>query len=475
MKNLKRLSEENIVHLLEIDDVCRNKYLKKFVKIICNNGYNQVFALDGAWGSGKTTFVKKLELLINFYSFYENGEKIPNNNYISKNTELTEESVQKLDAISKNANYKQIKEMVKNTNLNAIYFNAWEHDDEIDPIISIIYEIVNKFDLLDSTKIIGTGNFIENLKSLISLLTLGSINIGTLIKETDIATSVRLKNDIKNALAETLNDIINENCQKLVIFIDELDRCKPDYAINLLERINHYINDDRVVIVLSTNIKELIHTISTKYGNEFSSEKYLDKFIDERLFLPEIPLDYYLETFDSKIQVSDRNWLSIIVTHFIKKYSLEMREINRYMGCMRHFEKYITEVRPFDEHMKIFYNIFIPYIVGLYITSPIKYEIFRKGNGYNEFKEFVSSNQSIVKLCKRSFYGNEQDTEDTKMFNDLENYYNLIFKEQNTLASIKIHNYPIYKDSFKHFDDKISLLGDIAEFQEEKLLTTTEK
>lgn len=466
MENLKQLKEEDIVKLLEIDDVCRNKYLNKFVNIICNNGNNQVFSLDGAWGSGKTTFVKKLELLINFYSFYENGEKISSNNYISKNTELSEESVKKLETISKNENYKQIKTMVRNTNLNAIYFNAWEHDDETDPIISIIYEIINEFDLLDSTKRIGTGNFIENLKSFVSLATLGSLNLGTLLEETDIATSVRLKQKIKEALSETLNDIINENCQKLVIFIDELDRCNPDYAINLLERINHYINDERAIIVISTNIKELIHTISTKYGNDFSAEKYLDKFIDERLFLPEIPLDYYLRTFDSKIQMGDSNWLSIVVTQFIKKHNLEMREINRYMGCIRHFEKNITNIVPFDNHMKIIYNVIIPYIVGLYTTSYIQYDSFKNGKGFDDFKEFINSSNSIVRLCKICFYGEAHNIEDEKMYTDLKKYYNLIFSEKETPANIKIDNYIVYKSEFKQLQNNISLLGDIAEFQQ---------
>jgi len=382
---------------------------------------------------------------------------------------LSEDSIKKLETISKSENYMQIKEMLKEANLNAIYFNAWEHDDESDPIISIIYEIVNKFDLLDSTKRIGTGSFVENLKSLVSLLTLGSVNIGTLIEETDIAKSVRLKDEIKKALSETLNDIIHENCDKLVIFIDELDRCKPDYAINLLERIHHYINDERVVIVLSTNIKELTHTIGIMYGNDFSSEKYLDKFIDERLFLPAIPLDYYLRTFDSKIQVGDSNWLSIIVTHFIEKQKLEMREIVRYMGCMRHFEKYIIESQPFDYHLRIVNNLFIPYIVGLYTTMPTKYTEFKSGNGYDGLKNFIMSNKSIIRLCKRCFYSNDA-IDDESMFFDLKRYYNLIFNEKDTIASIKIDDYEVYKASFKDLDDNISLLGDIAEFQEENLL-----
>lgn len=471
MKKLRELKEKDIVELIELDDICRNKYLNKFVKIICSNGNNHVFSLDGAWGSGKTTFIKKLELLINYYSFYEDGKKISNNNYINKELELSEESIKKLESVSKNKSYEQIKKMVKENNLNAIYFNAWEHDDEEDPIISIIFEIVNRFGLLDSTKTIGCGNFVSNLNSLVSLLSFGKINFNNVsdtIKTYDIATHVRLKDKIKTALADTLDDIINENCNKLIIFIDELDRCRPDYAINLLERIKHYINDDRVIIVLTTNIKELIHTISTKYGNDFSSEKYLDKFIDERLFLPEVPLKYYLDTFDTMIQDGDSRWISIVVTHFIKKYKLEMREINRYMGCMGHFEKYINESIPFDNHMKIINFVFIPYAVGLNTTSPTSFTIFRSGNGYKQLQEFIRSNDSIIKLCKISFYGTYNEVDNEKMFNDLEKYYNLIFVEKNSTASIKIENYSVYKNSFDSFESNISLLGDIAEFQEVK-------
>lgn len=466
MKNLKKLQEKDIVHLIEIDDICRNKYLSRFVKIICNNGYNQVFSLDGEWGSGKTTFIKKLELLINYYSFYENGKKISNNNYINKDLELSEESINVLEKISKNEIYKTIKEMVQAHSVNAIYFNAWEHDDEDDPIISIIFEIVDRFDLLDSTKTIGSGNFTNNLKSFVSLVTLGKINLGNLIEEYDLSTNVRLKNKIKSALSDTLNDIITENCNKLVIFIDELDRCKPDYAIKLLERLNHYIDDDRVVIVLSTNVKELIYTISTKYGNQFSAEKYLDKFIDERLFLPKISLDNYLRTFATNILNGNSQWFSIVITHFIKNFNLEMREINRYIGCIGHFEKYINSNITFDKHFQIVNFIFIPYAVGLNITLPTSFNEFKKGKGYNKFKEFVKSNKDIIKICKISFYGNGNITEDEKMFNDLEEYYNLIFVEKDDYAWVKIDNYTVYKNSFKNFESDISLLGDIATFQE---------
>ena len=466
MKNLKVLKEEDIIHLIENDDINRNKYLSKFIKIICNNGYNTVFSLDGAWGSGKTVFIKKIEMLINYYSFYEAGQKVLSNNYINKKSELSEESIKILEKISENENYKQIKDLVRLNNLNAIYFNAWEHDDEADPIVSIIFEIVNKFDLLDSTKTIGSGNFASNLKSLVTLLSLGKIDLGALVKDYDIATNIRLKNEIKTALADTINDIINENCNKLIIFIDELDRCKPDFAINLLERLNHYICDDRVIIVLSTNIKELLHAINTKYGNNFSSEKYLDKFIDERLFLPSISLEHYLGTFNTMIQNENSNWTSIIVTHFIKTFGLEMREINRYIECMGHFEKYINECIPFYKYLEIINFIFIPYAVGLNTNSPTKFAIFKSGNGYNQLKEFIKSNKLIIKICKLIFYGDDNEFDDDKMFKDLENYYNLIFIEKEKNANIKVSNYIIYKDSLENFENNISLLGDIAEFYE---------
>ena len=241
--------------MIEIDDIFRNIYLYKFVKILCNNGTNQVFSLDGAWGSGKTTFIKKLEILINYYSFYDEGEQTINSNYINKNFILSEESISILEKFAKTEPYNFIKELVRTNNINAIYFNAWEHDDEDDPIVSIIYEIINRFDLLDTTKSIAGGNLAENLKLLVSLLSMGQINLNNTITDYDIATSVRLKSRIKEAFENTFNDIINENCNKLVIFIDELDRCKPEYAINLLERLHHYVNDDRIIFVLSTNIK----------------------------------------------------------------------------------------------------------------------------------------------------------------------------------------------------------------------------
>ena len=460
------IKPEQLLELLENDDLRRNKYLYNFIKIISYNGYNQIISLDGEWGSGKTIFVKKLELLINYFSFYNESKKIDNKNYINKKTELNSEIVDRLSIIGRVEIYKNIKQIVKDTNINAIYFNAWEHDDEEDPIVSIIYEIVNNFNLVDSTKKLSTGNFAENLKSLINLLSLGNLSLGTLIDEKDLAASLRLKDDIKNSLNKVFNNIINGNCDKLVIFIDELDRCKPEYAINLLERIKHYINDDRIVIVLSTNIKELTHIISTKYGNGFSSEEYLDKFIDEKLYLPKVDLDDFLKTFENNIINNTKTWVSTVTKYFIEKNSLSMRQINRYMECMKHFEKYLSaNYIPFERHLQIIDTLFLPYMVGLYNYSPTNYIMFISGKGENDFNNFVSGNEHVVEMCKYIFYGDASNIKKEDILNDLNKYYDLLFNERSAQAKIEINGIEIYKYSLQNIYDKISLLGDIANFE----------
>jgi predicted KAP-like P-loop ATPase len=67
--------------------------------------------------------------------------------------------------------------------------------------------------------------------------------------------------------------------QKLVIVVDELDRCRPDYALNLLEVIKHFFDVPNVHFVLGVNLKELSNSVRARYGANSNAEKYLQKFI----------------------------------------------------------------------------------------------------------------------------------------------------------------------------------------------------
>jgi len=72
----------------------------------------------------------------------------------------------------------------------------------------------------------------------------------------------------------------------LFVFIDELDRCRPDYAIRLLEGIKHLFNARGVCFVVSTNLKQLSSAIKAVYGQEFNAYKYLKKFFNFEYTLP---------------------------------------------------------------------------------------------------------------------------------------------------------------------------------------------
>nr|WP_298078559.1 P-loop NTPase fold protein [uncultured Blautia sp.] len=98
-------------------------------------------------------------------------------------------------------------------------------------------------------------------------------------KSTDILSIVQTEEEIRERVKDVFDNIIVERTQKLIIFIDELDRCKPTFAIEMLERIKHYFEDDRIIFVVSVNKEQLVHTISNYYGSGFDATRYLNKIL----------------------------------------------------------------------------------------------------------------------------------------------------------------------------------------------------
>jgi hypothetical protein len=70
------------------------------------------------------------------------------------------------------------------------------------------------------------------------------------------------------------------------VLIDELDRCRPTYAISMLERIKHLFDADNVVFILSTDTAQLSHSINAVYGSTFDSRRYLQRFFMRTYELP---------------------------------------------------------------------------------------------------------------------------------------------------------------------------------------------
>ena len=74
---------------------------------------------------------------------------------------------------------------------------------------------------------------------------------------------------------------------RIVVMIDELDRCRPDYAVRFLETVKHVFEVDHVAFVIAVNREQLVESMKGVYGGGVDAENYLERFGDVRLRLPE--------------------------------------------------------------------------------------------------------------------------------------------------------------------------------------------
>ncbi|WP_185970213.1 MULTISPECIES: P-loop NTPase fold protein [unclassified Mesorhizobium] len=80
----------------------------------------------------------------------------------------------------------------------------------------------------------------------------------------------------------------------LFVIVDELDRCRPTYAVALLERIKHLFDVPNVVFIAATHSDQLAETIKAVYGQGFDAERYLLRFFDRTYSFDEPILDQFV-------------------------------------------------------------------------------------------------------------------------------------------------------------------------------------
>ena len=210
---------------------------------------------------------------------------------------------------------------LENQGHTCLYFNAWENDFVDDPLIAFIGEMGKVFDQKvteDPTK--QRWEKVQNISKKIvrtvlpitvQLLTQGLLNQETFKGVTktflsdgdEIAklaadiTSERIKHfetekdgivEFKNSLSELAKSLSEkpDNKLPLVFFIDELDRCRPSFAILLLERIKHLFSVEGVVFVLGMDREQITSSVKSIYGQEMKADGYLRRFIDYSYILP---------------------------------------------------------------------------------------------------------------------------------------------------------------------------------------------
>jgi hypothetical protein len=89
----------------------------------------------------------------------------------------------------------------------------------------------------------------------------------------------------------------------LFVLVDELDRCRPTYAIELLERIKHLFEVDNIVFVVATDSGQLRHAIKAVYGESFESGRYLLRFFDRSYEFEKPSLESFVSSLFARFQI----------------------------------------------------------------------------------------------------------------------------------------------------------------------------
>ena len=442
-------TQENIIKTMKDNILGRNRIIRNFIKILYSMTEQNIISINGNWGAGKTFFVKQVIETIKCLSFEEHIIDEEIKNFID-NTE------------------KELNNIEFKNQLYPIYFNAWEYDSNEDPLLTLIYSIIEQNpNLSDNAK--TNESMKEKIYRIISSFKIGlsfSDNNGKsygLELQCDPKTNKPITKDIisieelKTTFKELLEDIKVEKANKLVIFIDELDRCTPTFAIKLLERIKHFFDDDRFIFVFSTNLSELQYTVKKFYGEGIDGYSYLDKFFDLQFTLPNIDIENYIDSL-KVISMSGGHYINMCVKEIVLIYNFSLRKCNRFIKLISLTYNYIRSSTEYGLAKLILF----PILLATKIDNINTYNKIISGNGENELKEIILKSKNLIKIFNTYFRSEKSDDTLTFNFSDL---YNCIFinKEEKGWEEIKIGELSIeYTQNRKILFEMLSILNDFV-------------
>ena len=365
-------------YIFKNDKLKREETIKDLSLLLEHTTESLVLSLNAPWGSGKTTFVK-------LWKTYLKKEK----------------------------------------NINSIYFSAWEDDFSKEPLVSIIGEIKKYLDENFETNSKIKDKF-EKIKDLTGKVLKRSIPIalkgitgglidfdkgikdaiGSIVESTSIeliekySQNKNITKEFKNSIQDLLSEI--DKSKPFVIFIDELDRCRPTYAIELLERIKHIFGIDGLIFVLAIDKIQLGESIKSQYGN-IDTDNYLRRFIDMEYNLKNLSTDdfceyLYYDVFklseilkNKKIYQHDKDELEMI-KYLSKSTNLSLREI----------EQIFTQISIIYKTIQTgFFEIYFTIIMLLIVIKnkfPKEYELLKIQNiSENELIDLIISKNMVIK------------------------------------------------------------------------------
>lgn len=220
-----------------VDMLYRDGFLKKIeneINYLDLNNENAFFIIDGKWGSGKTFIMNMLK-------------------------ERLQEKY------------------------NVIDYNCWENSFYSDPLIAIISTITEQLNEYSDINNIGLKlmNYFGFSFSSVSYMGI-NIDLGKKYPNEAYLSLETYVKKFKNSFADfNKNNLGIDNKKTKIILVDELDRCRPKYAIMVLERLYLLFKDmPNVVVIIGSNNEQLKESIKHIFGN-IDVDKYLQKFIDK--------------------------------------------------------------------------------------------------------------------------------------------------------------------------------------------------
>ena len=210
-----------------------------------------------------------------------------------------------------------------NKGVPTVYFNAWESDFSDDAFISLIGEVSSNIvqlsktgdeskarEHLETAKTIGLALVKRAVPVLVKVGTAGALDLD---KVTEVALAGLAESLTKEKIeeyesAKSSREVFKETLslfaaqlsnpeepKPLVIIIDELDRCRPKYAIEILEKTKHLFNVENIVFVLGADKEQLGSAMKSVYGQGLKEDRYLQRFMDFVYVLPQAKKGKYVE------------------------------------------------------------------------------------------------------------------------------------------------------------------------------------
>lgn len=387
-----------------VDLIGRQKFVDKIKKLIKISSPNKSWsiAIDGAWGSGKTFVMNMLE-----------------------------------------------RDLAKESENIVIYYDAWSNDFYEDPLIAILYNILDVFEHLTSIKkdvLQGIQNGINAFLSILSaipevdnVLKAGKKAFINLKKERKKKTDNNQLSNYKSYsdfLAET-QDFIKEAIKnkKLIILVDELDRCEVKYAMKVLNRLHHLLDIPNVFTVTALNKEIIENSLWYNFNNEYKP-KYntFKKFFDITYSLPltgdstnafAIIEQQLLNIFDG-LQKEDLIPASIYIDSEIGKNPRDLERLFETCGFVFKNISY--------EKQNISYFMFIAWCYINKLKSKDFFDRFIEkndiNNNYNYYSRLIDLNSNIDKVFQSKFIRYLTKNEKLKTSNG--NFYITSFNSNDT-------------------------------------------